>query len=45
MPVGIQITGKQMGEEDVLALAAQIQKMRGVGLPLTEKGKGRRTNE
>jgi amidase len=33
MPVGLQVAGRQMGEEGVLALAAQIQKLRPVGLP------------
>ena len=33
MPVGLQIAGGQFGEEDVLAIAAQIQKLRPVGLP------------
>ena len=28
MPVGLQIVGKQFGEEAVLALAAEIQKLR-----------------
>jgi len=28
MPVGLQIAGRQMGEESVLALAAQVQKLR-----------------
>ena len=35
MPVGLQIAGGQFGEEDVLAIAAQIQKLRPVGLPRT----------
>jgi Asp-tRNA(Asn)/Glu-tRNA(Gln) amidotransferase A subunit family amidase len=33
MPVGLQVAGGQFGEEDVLALAAQIQKLRPIGLP------------
>lgn len=33
MPVGLQIAGGQFGEEDVLAVAAQIQKLRPIGLP------------
>jgi amidase len=33
MPVGLQIAGGQFGEEDVLSLAAQIQKVRPVALP------------
>ncbi len=33
MPVGLQIAGGQFGEEDVLAMAAQIQKLRPIGLP------------
>jgi amidase len=33
MPVGLQIAGGQFGEEDVLAIAGQIQKLRPVGLP------------
>ena len=28
MPVGLQIAGGQFGEEDVLAIAAQIQRLR-----------------
>jgi amidase len=34
MPVGLQIAGGQFGEEDVLSLAAQIQKLRPIGLPM-----------
>ena len=34
MPVGLQIAGKQFGEEDVLALGAQIQKLRPLSLPM-----------
>ena len=34
MPVGLQIAGRQFGEEDVLALAAQIQKLRPLSLPM-----------
>jgi amidase len=33
MPVGLQIAGKQFGEEAVLALASQIQKRRPLSLP------------
>jgi len=33
MPVGLQIAGGQFGEEDVLAIASQIQKLRPIGLP------------
>lgn len=33
MPVGVQVAGGQFGEEDVLAIAAQIQKARPVALP------------
>jgi amidase len=33
MPVGVQIAGGQFGEEDVLAIAAQIQKLRPIALP------------
>jgi amidase len=33
LPVGLQIVGKQFGEERVLALAAHIQKLRPVKLP------------
>ncbi len=33
MPVGLQIAGKQFGEEGVLALAAQLQKLRSITLP------------
>jgi amidase len=33
MPVGLQIAGGQFGEEDVLAIAAQIQKLRPITLP------------
>ena len=33
MPVGLQIVGKQFGEEAVLALASQIQKLRPLSLP------------
>jgi amidase len=47
MPVGIQIAGKQMGEEAVLALAAQIEQVRPVGLPGKERKKeeGKRKKE
>jgi amidase len=31
MPVGLQIAGGQFGEEDVLSIAAQIQKLRPIG--------------
>jgi Asp-tRNA(Asn)/Glu-tRNA(Gln) amidotransferase A subunit family amidase len=37
MPVGLQIAGGQFGEEDVLAVAAQVQKLRPVGSPLATK--------
>jgi len=33
MPVGLQILGRQFGEESVLALAAQVQRLRPIGLP------------
>ena len=33
LPVGLQIAGKQFGEEAVLALVAQIQKLRPIGEP------------
>ncbi len=33
MPVGLQIAGSQFGEEGVLALAAQVQKLRPIALP------------
>ena len=33
MPVGLQIAGRQMGEEQVLGLAARIQRIRPVPLP------------
>jgi len=33
MPVGLQIAGKQFGEEGVLALAAAVQKLRPLKLP------------
>jgi amidase len=33
MPVGLQIAGGQFGEEDVLAIAAHIQKVRPIALP------------
>ena len=34
MPVGLQIACGQFGEEDVLSIAAQIQKLRPIGLPV-----------
>jgi Asp-tRNA(Asn)/Glu-tRNA(Gln) amidotransferase A subunit family amidase len=34
MPVGLQIVGRQFGEEQVLALASGVQQLRPVGLPL-----------
>jgi len=37
MPVGVQVAGGQFGEEDVLAIAAQIQKQR----PVAWKGSSR----
>jgi amidase len=33
LPVGVQIVGKPNGEEGVLALAAEIQRQRAIGLP------------
>ena len=33
MPVGLQILGRAFGEESVLALAAEIQRLRPLGLP------------
>jgi len=33
MPVGLQILGRQFGEEAVLALAAQIQRLVPIGRP------------
>ena len=33
MPVGLQILGRQFGEEAVLALAAEVQRLRPIGLP------------
>ena len=33
MPVGLQIAGRQFGEEDVLAVAAQVEKLRPIALP------------
>jgi amidase len=33
MPVGLQIVGRQFGEEAVLALAAEVQKVRPIGSP------------
>ncbi len=33
MPVGLQVAGGHMGEEGVLALAAQVQKLRPIALP------------
>ena len=33
MPVGLQIARTQFGEEDVLAVAAQVQKLRPIALP------------
>jgi amidase len=33
MPVGLQIVGRPRGEEAVLALASQVQKMNPIGLP------------
>jgi amidase len=37
MPVGLQIAGGQFGEEDVLAVAAQVQKLRPIGSPPATK--------
>jgi amidase len=39
MPVGLQIAGRQFGEESVLALADLVQRLRPIGLPSKEKGK------
>ena len=33
LPVGVQIVGRSMGEESVLALAAEMQRQRPIGLP------------
>jgi amidase len=33
MPVGLQVAGGHLGEENVLGVAAQIQKLRPVALP------------
>ena len=33
MPVGLQVAGRQFDEEGVLALSAQLQKLRPIGLP------------
>ena len=33
MPVGLQVAGRQFGEESILALAAQLQKLRPIALP------------
>jgi amidase len=33
MPVGLQIAGRARGEEEVLALAAAVQRLRPIGLP------------
>ena len=33
MPVGMQVVGRQMGEESVLALAGEIQRRNPIGLP------------
>jgi amidase len=33
LPVGLQIVGRQFGEEDVLALAARVQRDNPIGLP------------
>jgi Asp-tRNA(Asn)/Glu-tRNA(Gln) amidotransferase A subunit family amidase len=33
MPVGLQIVGRPQAEEAVLALAAEIQRANGIGLP------------
>jgi amidase len=33
LPVGLQILGKQFGEESVLALAAEVQRLHPIGLP------------
>jgi Asp-tRNA(Asn)/Glu-tRNA(Gln) amidotransferase A subunit family amidase len=34
MPVGLQIVGRPQGEESVLALAAAVQEMQPIGLPV-----------
>jgi amidase len=36
MPVGMQIAGQQFGEEGVLALAATIQRLRPIGIPVAK---------
>jgi Asp-tRNA(Asn)/Glu-tRNA(Gln) amidotransferase A subunit family amidase len=33
LPVGIQIVGRPQGEESVLALAAEVQRAKPIGLP------------
>ena len=33
LPVGLQIVGKQFGEEDVLAVAGAVQRLRPIGVP------------
>jgi len=33
LPVGLQIVGPQLGEEAVLALAAEVQRLRPIGMP------------
>ena len=33
MPVGLQVAGRPAGEEAVLALAAEVQRQRPIGLP------------
>jgi amidase len=33
LPVGLQILGRQFGEESVLALAAEVQRLRPIGFP------------
>jgi amidase len=45
MPVGVQIAGKQMGEEAVLALAAEVQKLRPVSLPTRSSTRGTKVHE
>jgi amidase len=37
MPVGLQVLGRQFGEESVLALAAEVQRLRPIGLPDTRE--------
>ena len=41
----LQIAGGQFGEEDVLAVAAQIQKLRPIGSPLANEDDDRSTGD